>query len=141
MKKLLLALVFLNGCASQGVDRADQDVITKSFYASIESVKEIKLSSNVKTGIAAGAAIGFVDELDGNHEDMIAGSIGGALVGGLFMAIFEGSNKAYEYKLYSESEGEFTLIQKKLIDIDSGCGNIRVSGKTSISAASKGNCH
>ncbi|GGF10934.1 hypothetical protein GCM10008027_39730 [Pseudoalteromonas gelatinilytica] len=60
MKKLLIGLLFLGGCASQGVDRADQNVMIKRFYATVTSVKPVKLSSNVKTGIAAGSAIGLV---------------------------------------------------------------------------------
>ena len=140
MKKSLLTLVLLSGCSSQGVDRADQNEITKEFYASIESIKQVTLSSHVKTGIAGGAVIGVADELDGNHEDMIAGGIAGALVGGLFTALFEGNNEAYEYTLKSENEGGFTLIQKELIDIHTGCAKVRVSGKTSISKASKENC-
>jgi hypothetical protein len=81
-----------------------------------------------------------VDELDGNHEDMIAGGIAGSLVGGLFTALFEGSNKAYEYQLKSESEGEFTLIQKEKIGIHTGCAKVRISGKASIYAALKEKC-
>ncbi|KZY46841.1 hypothetical protein A3733_36310, partial [Pseudoalteromonas shioyasakiensis] len=97
------------------LDRADQNVMIKRFYAKVTSVKPVKLSSNVKTGIAAGSAIGFVDELDGNHEEMIAGALAGALVGGIFTAIAEGSNDAFEYSLRSEQEGSFTLIQKEQV--------------------------
>ena len=64
MNKLLLGLLFLGGCATQGVDRADQNVMIKRFYAKVTSVQPVKLSSNVKTGIAAGSTIGFVDQLD-----------------------------------------------------------------------------
>lgn len=140
MNRLLLTLVLLSGCSSSGVDRTEQNTITKEFYASIESIRQVKLSSNVKNGIAAGAVIGVVDELDGNHEDMIAGGLVGALVSGFFTALFEGSNKAYEYKLKSESEGEFTLVQKDKIDIQSGCAKVRISSKASIYAALKENC-
>lgn len=94
MNKLLLGLLFLGGCATLGVDRADQNVMIKRFYAKVTSVQPVKLSSNVKTGIAAGSTIGFVDQLDGNHEEMIAGAVAGALVGGLVTAISEGSNEA-----------------------------------------------
>jgi uncharacterized protein YcfJ len=141
MNKLLLILILLSGCASQGVDRANQNKITKKFYVLIEGVTQVEFSSKVKSSIVAGAVIGVADELDGNHEDMIAGGIVGALIGGLFTALFEGSNKAYEYTLTSEREGTFTLIQKKLIDVNTGCAKVRVSGKTSISTASKENCN
>jgi outer membrane lipoprotein SlyB len=140
MRISLLILLVLSGCSSTGVDRADQNKITKEFYASIDSVKQVKLSSQVKSGIAGGAVIGVIDEIDGNHEDMIAGGLAGALVGGLFTAFLEGGNEAYEYKLTSESEGEFTLIQKDKIDIHTGCAKVRVSVKTSIQTALKDNC-
>ncbi len=141
MKKLLIGLLFLGGCASQGVDRADQNVMIKRFYAKVTSVKPVKLSSNVKTGIAAGSAIGFVDELDGNHEEMIAGALAGALVGGLFTAIAEGSNDAFEYSLRSEQEGSFTLIQKEQVDINSGCVEVTIASQTHIKAANSSQCY
>jgi len=140
MKKLLLTLVLLTGCATQGINRADQNEITKEFYASVISIKKVKLSSEVTTGIVGGAAIGVIDELDGNHEDMITGGLAGALVGGLFTALFEGSNIAYEYTLNSKVEGEFSIIQKEKIDTKTGCVKVRISNKASISVALKDKC-
>jgi len=58
MKKLLLSALLLTGCASQGVDRNENNQIIKEFYASIESVTPVILSSEVNTNIAAG--VGFV---------------------------------------------------------------------------------
>ena len=132
MNKLLLGLLFLGGCATQGVDRADQNVMIKRFYAKVTSVQPVKLSSNVKTGIAAGSTIGFVDQLDGNHEEMIAGAVAGALVGGLVTAISEGSNDAFEYSLRSEQEGSFTLIQKEHITDQSDCVEVTIASETHI---------
>ncbi|WP_298445532.1 hypothetical protein [uncultured Ferrimonas sp.] len=140
MKKSLLALMLLSGCATQGIDRADQNQVIKEFYAAVESVQEVELSSNVKTGILSGTVVGVTEELDGNHEDMIAGGMAGALVGGLFTAIFEGSNKAYEFTLNSKQEGAFTLVQKELIDIKSGCVKVRVSSTAAISPVEKERC-
>ena len=140
MKKLLIPFLLLSGCSTSGVDRADQNEIIKEFYVSIVSMQQVRLSSQVKTGIAGGAAIGVIDELDGDHEDMIAGALAGALVGGLFTALFEGGDIAYEYKLKSETEGEFTLIQKEKINIESGCGKVHVSAKVTIDEALKVNC-
>lgn len=140
MKKLLLVTAFLTGCSTSGVERSEQNKVIKEFYVSIDSIKKVTLSSEVKTGIAGGAVVGVIDELDGNHEDMIAGGIAGALVGGLFTALFEGSDIAYEYKLKSESEGEFTLIQKERIDIQSGCGKVKIGSKATIKEALKINC-
>ena len=83
MKKSLLTLILLSGCSSQGIDRAEQNHISKEFYANVESYEQVKLSSNVKTGIVSGSVVGVIDEVDGNHEDMIAGGLAGALVGGV----------------------------------------------------------
>ncbi|MBE0362478.1 hypothetical protein PULV_a3120 [Pseudoalteromonas ulvae UL12] len=141
MKRLFIALLFLNGCATQDIDRADQNEIIKELYVSVESIKNVMLSSNVKTGIVGGAAVGVIDELDGNHEDMISGGLAGALVGGIFTALFEGSNEAYKYSLKSTEEGEFTLIQKELIDTESGCAKLRLGAKATLSSALRENCY
>ncbi len=140
MKKSLLTLMLLSGCASQGIDRAEQNHLIKEFYANVESYEQVELSSNVKTGIVAGGTAGVIDELDGNHEDMIAGGLAGALVGGLFTAILEGSDEAYKYSINSDEEGTFTLIQKELIDIKTGCVSVRVSNEVTISPAPKESC-
>ena len=140
MKRVLLCLALLSGCATQGINRVDQNEILKEFYASVHSTKQVKLSSEVKTGIIGGTVIGIIDELDGDHEDMIAGGLAGALVGGLFTALFEGGNKAFEYILYSQNEGGFTIIQKEKISILTGCVKVRLGSKVSISSVSKDNC-
>ena len=140
MNKSFVALVLLAGCSSQGVNRSAQNTLIKEFYASLDSVEEVKLSSNVKTGIVGGAAVGVIDEADGNSEDMIAGAIAGALVGGLFTAIFEGDDKAYQYTLNSVQEGKFALIQKERIDTNTGCVKVTVRKETFITSAPKINC-
>lgn len=140
MNKLLLGLLFLGGCATQGVDRADQNVMIKRFYAKVTSVQPVKLSSNVKTGIAAGSTIGLVDQLDGNHEEMIAGAVAGALVGGLVTAISEGSNDAFEYSLRSEQEGSFTLIQKEQITDQSDCVEVTIASEAHIKEVDSSYC-
>ncbi len=140
MNKLLISLLLLSGCATQGVNRADQNEIIKEFYASVSSVQQVKLSSEVKTGMASGAVIGVLDELDGNHEEMIAGGIIGALVGGLFTAIFEGSDTAYQYSLSSAIDGPFSVIQKEKIDTESGCVKVRLGHEVSISSALSDDC-
>ena len=140
MNKLLLGLLFLGGCATQGVDRADQNVMIKRFYAKVTSVQPVKLSSHVKTGIAAGSTIGFVDQLDGNHEEMIAGAVAGALVGGLVTAISEGSNEAFEYSLRSEQEGSFTLIQKEQISNQSDCVEVTIASEAHLKGVDSSHC-
>ena len=107
---------------------------------SLEIFFNCSRSSNVKTGIAAGSAIGFVDELDGNHEEMIAGALAGALVGGIFTAIAEGSNDAFEYSLRSEQEGSFTLIQKEQVDINSGCVEVTIASEAHLKGVDSSHC-
>lgn len=136
----LLSFSFLTGCASQGINRADQNEVVQEFYASVESVKKVELSSEVKTGIVGGAVVGTIDELDGNSEDMISGAIAGALVGGIFTAIFEGSNDAYEYQLKSKKKGDFALIQKEQLADNVGCVKVRVASKVLLSSTDTVNC-
>ncbi|WP_289157146.1 hypothetical protein [uncultured Pseudoalteromonas sp.] len=121
MKKYLIAVLLLSGCASPGVDRNNQNQIIKRYYASVESIQPVTLSSEVGTGIAAGAGFSFVDNLDGNSEEMLGGAIIGGLMGGLFTALFEGGNDAYQYNLYAANEGEFTIIQKQKLDKNTQC--------------------
>jgi outer membrane lipoprotein SlyB len=140
MKRLLLSALLFAGCANHGVDRAEQHQIIKEFYATIASITPVTLSSEVKTGIITGAGIGLLGELDGNHKDMIAGTIAGALFLGLFTALFEGSNDAFQYHLNSAVQGEFDVIQKKKIPGSVSCVKVR-SGKTvTLMAASPENC-
>jgi outer membrane lipoprotein SlyB len=140
MKELLLGALLLTGCASQGVDRNDENQIIKEFYASIESVTPVTLSSEVNTGIVAGAGIGLLEGIDGNHEDMIAGAIGGAIIFGLFTAIFEGDNSAFKYHLNSKNHGEFDVVQKKKISESMSCVKVRSGKKVELIAVKAENC-
>jgi len=135
MKKSLIMVILLSGCASPGIDRADQNQVVKRYYASVESIQKVTLSSEVGTGIAAGAGFGFVDSLDGNKEEMIGG-----LVGGLFTALFEGGNSAYQYNLYAADEGEFTVIQKKKLDKNTKCVLVNAANKVTLSTTDTSNC-
>jgi len=140
MRVLLIFIFMLSGCSSTGVNREDQNLIIKQFYASVVSVTPVKLSSDVQLGIAGGATMGFLDAIDGNHEEMIAGSIAGAIIGGLFTAIFEGDNRAFEYVLNSATEGEFTIVQKEKIDISSTCVAVKLTSNVSIKSAANEQC-
>lgn len=108
MKKSLIIVTLLSGSATQGIERADQNQVVKRYYASVESIQKVTLSSEAGTGIAAGEGYAFVDSLNGNKEEMIGG-----LVVRLFTALFEGGNSAYQYNLYAADEGEVTVIQSK----------------------------
>lgn len=140
MKRLLFLPLLLTGCATQGVDRANENVLSEQFYASVVSVRDVELSSQVKTGVLVGGAAGVIDELDGNHEDMIAGGLAGALVGGLFTALFEGSDDAYEYTLDAGDRGEYTLVQKDKLAPETQCVKVLVSGKTTLEPAPLSQC-
>lgn len=136
MNKSIILVLLLSGCASQGVDRTSQNQLIKRYYASVESEQKVTLSSEVGTGIAAGAGFGFVDSLDGNSEEMI----GGGLVGGLFTALFEGGNTAYQYNLYAADEGEFTVIQKKKLDKNTECVLVNSANKITLTPIDKSYC-
>jgi uncharacterized protein YcfJ len=140
MKKSLIALLLLSGCASQGVDRDDQGHIIKHYYATVESIEKVKLSSEVGTGIMVGAGVGLAEDLDGNTEDMISGAIAGALVGGLFTALFEGGNTAYQYTLNDEENGEFIVIQKKKLPNSTRCVRVKTGNKVQLEAANNSFC-
>lgn len=140
MKKSLIIVLLLSGCASQGIDRANQNQIVKRYYASVKSVKQVTLSSEVGTGIAAGAGFGFVDSLDGNTEEMVGGAIVGGLVGGLFTALFEGGNTAYQYSLSAGDEGEFTVIQKQKLAQNTKCVAVNAGNKVTLVAAEDKYC-
>jgi len=140
MNKSIILVLLLSGCASQGVDRTTQNQLIKRYYASVESEQKVTLSSEVGTGIAAGAGFGFVDSLDGNSEEMIGGAIVGGLVGGLFTALFEGGNMAYQYNLYAADEGEFTVIQKKKLDKNTECVLVNSANKITLTPIDKSYC-
>lgn len=71
---------------------------------------------------------------------MISGAIAGALVGGIFTAIFEGSNDAYEYQLQSKQKGDFALIQKEQLADNVACVKVRVASKVLLSSTDTVNC-
>ena len=140
MKKSLIALLLLSGCASQGVDRDDQGHIIKHYYATVESIEKVKLSSEIGTGIMVGAGIGLAEDLDGNTEDMISGAIAGALIGGLFTALFEGGNTAYQYTLNDVDNGEFNVIQKTKLPKNTRCVRVKTGNKVKLEAANDSFC-
>jgi outer membrane lipoprotein SlyB len=140
MKKSLIALLLLSGCASQGIDRDDQGHIIKHYYATVESIEKVKLSSEVGTGIMVGAGVGLAEDLDGNTEDMISGAIAGALVGGLFTALFEGGNTAYQYTLNDAENGEFIVIQKRKLPNTTRCVRVKTGNKVQLEAANNSFC-
>ena len=140
MKRLLLSALLLTGCASQGIDRNEENQIMKEFYASIESVTPVTLSSEVNTGIVTGAGIGVLDQIDGNTEEMIAGGIIGALVFGLFTAIFEGDNQAYKYHLNSDTLGTFDVVQKQQLPDSISCVKVRSCKTVELIAANTEKC-
>jgi len=91
--------------------------------------------------MATGAGIGMLGEIDGNHQDMIAGGIAGALVFGLFTAISEGDNDAYQYHLNSTTEGGFDVIQKQQLPESFGCVKDRNSKTIELIPVALCYCH
>jgi predicted acylesterase/phospholipase RssA len=84
--------------------------------------------------------VGALEELDGNSEHMITGTLAGAIIASIFTALFEGSNDAYQYSLSSSQQGDFTLIQKEKVDIKTGCVKVKMCKKISIVSAPNDNC-
>jgi len=41
MKKSIIMVLLLSGCASQGVDRTSQNQLIKRYYASVESEQKV----------------------------------------------------------------------------------------------------
>ncbi|MDO6427438.1 hypothetical protein Q4489_10455 [Thalassotalea sp. 1_MG-2023] len=131
--------VMMSGCASPGVDRAEQQKLIQEFYASVVDITPVTLSSNVGTGVLVGAGVGILDESDGNSDDMIAGGIAGALIGGLFTAITEGSDEAFEYSLFNAERGNLTLIQKEHLT-NATCVKVRIADIATISVVNSAFC-
>ncbi|WP_301003020.1 hypothetical protein [Pseudoalteromonas sp.] len=49
MKKSLIIVILLSGSATQGIERADQNQVVKRYYASVESIQKVTLSSEAGT--------------------------------------------------------------------------------------------
>jgi outer membrane lipoprotein SlyB len=140
MKKLLLSALLLTGCATQGVDRDLENQIVKEFYASVESVTQVSLSSEVRSSMATGAGFGVLEGLSGNHEDIIAGGIAGAIIFGLFTSIAEGDDDAFQYHLHSATQGTFDVIQKEKIPESISCVKVRSSKSVELIPAKAEHC-
>lgn len=140
MIKYLSVPLLLVGCATPGVDRVEENQLVQEFYATITAVKPVTLSSEVGTGTLVGATVGALEEADGNTEDIIAGGIAGALVGGLFTAMVEGSDEAIQYSLYNNKRGDFTLVQKESVAKDGNCVRVRVADKATITPVNSKFC-
>lgn len=141
--KLLPYMLFaflITGCSTNGVNRENQNLIIQKYYAQVSHREEVKLASNVPSGIVGGSIIGALDQADGNSDDIIGGAIVGAVFGGLFTRLSEGDSKAYEYHLYTPELGSFTLVQKQKVDIASGCLLVSVSSITRVYKDDIGRC-
>ena len=76
-KTLLLSLTLTaitSGCSSTDdsnrVDRDNQNSLISQFYATVQSVNAVKLTSNADEGMVNSAFIGLIESLDGDSEDM-----------------------------------------------------------------------
>jgi outer membrane lipoprotein SlyB len=131
----------LNGCAnSNDVDRKANNQFVTEFYAYVENVKKVRFKSYIGEGMAVGAIGGVIEGADGDREDMIAGGIAGALVGGLFAAIFEGSAKGYEYQLHAVDGDVVTVIVSKKAGEIGDCVSVRVAGDVRLTKQTIESC-
>lgn len=125
----LLIGLGLNGCASSDdFDRRAENQFVTEFFAYVENVTPVRFKSYVGEGMAMGAIGGVLERADGNSEDMLAGGIAGALVGGLFTALFEGSSKGFEYQLKAVDGDVVTVIVGKKEASEGDCVSVRVAG-------------
>ena len=136
----MLFSMLITGCSTNGVNRENQNLIIQEYYAQVSHREEVKLASNVPSGIVGGSIIGALEQADGNSDDIISGAIVGAVFGGLFTRLSEGDSKAYEYHLYTPELGSFTLVQKQKVDIASGCLLVSVSSITRVYQDDIGRC-
>ncbi|MDP5029322.1 MAG: hypothetical protein NWQ54_21355 [Paraglaciecola sp.] len=131
----------LVGCAnSTDVDRRAQNQFVTEFYAYVQEVKKVRFKSYIGEGMAVGAIGGVIEGSDGDKEDMIAGGIAGALVGGLFAAIFEGSSKGYEYQLKAVDGDVVTVIVGKKSGAVGECVSVRVAGDVRLTQRPMESC-
>jgi outer membrane lipoprotein SlyB len=138
---LLLVGISLGGCAnSNDVDRRAENQFVTEFYAYVKQVKKVRFKSYIGEGMAVGAIGGIIEGADGDKEDMLAGGIAGALVGGLFTAIFEGSSKGYEYQLQAVDGDMVTVIVSKKSGELGDCVSVRVAGDVRITQRPLENC-
>ena len=141
MSLLSLVLVMASGCATQGIDRANQNVIVETFIAKLNGVEQVTLSSHVKTGMVLGATDGaLTSAVDHNGEHFLGSVLVGALVGGLFTALFEGSNQAFEYQLFATKHGNFSVVQKQQLASEVTCVEVRKAAKGSLTAIPQAHC-
>jgi len=143
MKKLLLIILpilLVSACSSSGFDREQQNRMIKTFYANVQTITPIQLSSQVEGAAATGAVIGITENVDGNGGDMIAGGVIGALFGGIFTSILEGGNDAFQYELSSSTEGNFSVVQKDKVSHIGGCVLVKQSDKLYLEAVDSRYC-
>ena len=136
----LLAITLFAGCTSSGIDRNDTDTIIKQYYAKVDNIAHVTLASQTQSAMAIGGAAGVIENLDGNHEEMIAGAFVGALFSGLVMSIVEGSDQAYQYHLTAENEHSFSIVRDNNSIKPGQCVLVREAHKVTINAADNQHC-
>lgn len=142
----LLLIVLLTGCAQSGIYRENRNEIIETYFATVNSVKEVQLESKAAEGAIVGGVTGLAENLDGNSEEMIAGTIAGAIVGALFTSlyesIFDGGYSAYEYQLTTTKQEQISIVVSKENYHEIGqCVRIRKSEKVSLSAVDSSLCN
>ena len=131
---LIIGLAMLNGCAnSNDYDMKAKNQFVTEFFALVKDVEKVKFKSFAGEGMAVGAVGGALENAQGNREDMLAGAIVGAFVGGLLTAIFEGSTTGYEYQLQAVDGDVVNVIVDKKAANEGDCVIVRVAGDVRIS--------
>ena len=136
----LLAITLFAGCTTSGIDRNDTDKVIKQYYAKVDNIAHVTLASQTQSAMAIGGAAGVIENLDGNHEEMIAGAFVGALFSGLVMSIVEGSDQAYQYHLTAADEHTFSVVRENNAIKPGQCVLVREAHKVTLNAVDSQHC-
>lgn len=137
---LIISLVVLSACTSIHQERFDENTVIHTFYASINTVTRVEYDSQAGDGAMLGAGIGFLENVDGNSSDMLAGAFIGAFIGGLFTSLVEGDNTVYRYELYSIEQGDFAIIQEDKLEAGVSCVKVYLSRNAKMFPAPSNMC-
>lgn len=127
-----LSVSLLNGCATHGINNADRNQFVTEFYAIVSDIEQVRYQSYVGPAIAVGAMGGALEESDGDTGDIVGGAIVGGILSGVVAALFEGSNKGYEYQL-DAIDGDRIRVMLDYHPAQLGdCVIVRVSGSVEV---------
>lgn len=131
----------LSGCANKDAlpEYAKNQFVTE-FYAYVGHVKEVEFRSYVGEAALGGAAIGALEAVDGNSDDMFVAALVGGAIAGIFTAAVEGSRTGYEYSLNAIDGDRVLAIVENSNAVAGDCVLVRVAGDVFITAVDPAEC-